>query len=686
MKILRKVNDIEENKIVKNFEKALNELVDILGPQNIFIDKPSRLLYSYDASMIRAIPCGVIHINDIEKISPVIKILHKYDVPYTPRLSGTNLSGGATNQKGGVVINLCGCNKIHQIDTVNRIAVVEAGVVNLKLQEELKKFGFFYPPDPASQNVSTIGGNIAENAGGPQCLKYGVTMNNVLKIDVVLPDGTEASFSVNDYGPQLINLFIGSEGTIGIIKKAYLKILPIPPFITTITAEFESIEDSMRSVIDIIKSGIIPKAMEVVDKLSVEAGRNIYEIGKEIEAFLIIDIESDSEDELKSELQKIKKILDLNFAKNIKHSDDNKERERLWKLRKDAYPSLARIANNILVEDGCVPRSKLIETVKNIKRIIMENNIKAGLVFHAGDGNIHPNIIFDERDKKETNKVRKAAKEILIEYIKNGGTISAEHGVGVEKRGFISIQHSSQTIELLKRIKNNIDPKNLSNPYKKLPLINEFKKIERKDFEISENVKAIITEVKKRYEQKKPSIIMPANSKPENIIYSEINTRNITKIIDFDIENMSITFEAGIVTKNIVNFLKTEGFSIYLPETESSVGSIIARNDFIELRDNILSMDIILPSGELIRTGGKNIKDNSIYDITRMMIGSYGTLGIITVVTFKIYKKLNPVFTKPKNTINITAIHKEIKKAFDPYNLFNPHLTEKIYGINYDIK
>ncbi|MGC8867775.1 MAG: FAD-binding oxidoreductase, partial [Elusimicrobiales bacterium] len=361
-------------------EKAKEEILKIC---RVSCDELSNLIYSSDASMIKAKPAGVIHINDIDEISAVVRILYKNGVSFTPRCAGTNLSGGATNSKGGFIINLAQCRKIHQIDTQKQIAVVEPGVVNIHLQKELERFGFFYPPDPASQKVSTIGGNIGENAGGPRCIKYGVTLNNVHSLEIVLPDGTESFFSVDDYGPELINLFIGSEGTLGIIKKAYLKIFPIPSFSGVIYAEFHTLEDAMKSVEDIISSGIIPAAIEGLDRMTAELVLK-KELDKKIEGMLIIEIDAYDKDEFLKQKQDIENIVNKR-AVLIKFSDVKEEIEELFRIRKDAYPSLAKIANNILVEDGCVPRSVLSQAVKEIKEIISENGLKATLVFHAGD-------------------------------------------------------------------------------------------------------------------------------------------------------------------------------------------------------------------------------------------------------------------------------------------------------------
>ncbi|NLH38730.1 MAG: FAD-binding protein [Elusimicrobia bacterium] len=668
----------------KKLFSITQEIGEVVGVENISIDDLNRSLYSYDASMIRAKPCGVIHIKKASDIQPVLKILYNHSVSFTPRLAGTNLSGGATNQKGGFVINLSALNRIIQIDTTNNIAVVEPGVVNIKLQEELEKFGYFYPPDPSSQKVSTIGGNIGENAGGPQCLKYGVTSNNVVKLDVILPDGTEATYSIEDYGPDIMSLFIASEGTLGIVKKAYLKILPIPKYFLTIYSEFKSLDDAMQAVADIIKQGIVPKSLEALDRLAIELTKTKdIEISDETQAVLITEIDSDDKREIDKEQNEILKIFNNNSAFNIKFSDDKKESEKLWKLRKETYPSLAKIANNILVEDGCVPRSELVNTVKKIKKIIDDHRLKANLVFHAGDGNIHPQIVFDERDVKETNRIRRVAKDILKEYIYSGGTISAEHGVGVEKRAFMLWQYDKKTIDLFRRIKKAIDKKEISNPYKKIPITNDLKKLKRKEFEISDNVKAMIEEIKTRHSKKIRSLICGKQTSIKTLPadHSILSSAPIQKILDFDRENLTITVESGIEIKKLKDFLINEEFYISLPDDNGTVGGMIAEKRFVGIRDLILSMDLILSDGSFIRLGGKNIKDTSGYDITKLMIGSLGTLGFITSATFKISKKIpDNKFTKPANITNYTSIGIRIKNAFDRENLFNAFLTEKVYG------
>ncbi len=658
-------------------KKTVEEISNLLS-YGICLDELSRLIYSSDASMIKAKPAGVIHIKDINEISAVVKILHKNGIPFTARGAGTNLSGGATNSKGGFIINLAPCSKIHQIDTENEIAVVEPGVVNMDLQNELKKFDFFYPPDPASQKVSTIGGNIAENAGGPRCIKYGVTLNNVYAVEVVLPDGSECFFSVDDYGPELINLFIGSEGTLGIIKKAYLKILPLPKFSAAIYAEFKTLEDAMKCVEDIISAGIIPSAVEGLDRMTAELVLN-KDMDKNIEGILIIEVDSHDKNDLLKQKDEVENIVKKN-AVLVKFSDSKEEIEELFRIRKDAYPSLAKIANNIIVEDGCVPRSMLSQAVKEIKKIISDSAIKATLVFHAGDGNIHPNLTFDERNIKDANKIRKIAASILEVYLKYNGSVSAEHGIGVEKRGYVALQHDKSVIEILRGIKSSIDEKNLSNPYKKIPLTTEIpKKVKRKLSSEPEDIREIKNEIEKRYKEKKASVIRG------NLTYlkdthglEELSSKGLKRILDFDKKNMILIAESGISIAALNEFLRDEGF-MTIP-SQQTLGGFVSQGLWKEIRDLIISLDVILSDGRILHLGSKNIKDTSIYEIMRVFIGSRGTLGFITSVAIKIFKGKGSIkLTEKKLIKNITPIHLKIKKVFDPENLFNPFMMEDMY-------
>jgi len=670
----------------KDLEGIREKLAEIVGEENVLTGELETALYSYDASMARAKPCGVAHFDSPEQIAPVVKLLYDNKIHFSPRAAGTNLSGGAVNLKGGFILNLARLDKIHQIDTRNGIAVVEPGVVNLALQEELEKFGFFYAPDPASQKVSTIGGNIAENAGGPQCLKYGVTSDNLLKLEVVLPDGSERTFSLDDPGFELMSLFPQSEGTLGIVKKAWLKILPIPKYIKTVAAHFPSIEDSILAVTGIIAEGIIPRSLEAMDKFSIQAALKGLErkIPEDTEALLLIELDSDDLETLEKELVRTGETLKKNRALRIETAKDEKEREFLWKIRKESYPALARMSPNVMVEDGAVPRPLLPRALKEIKEILNSYKLKAGLVFHAGDGNLHPNVIFDERDLEETRRVRKAGHEILKTCIKLGGTISGEHGVGVEKRAAMNWLYSQETLEIFRKIKAAFDPDNLLNPDKKIPVSkNQIPKLEREEPGLSDKAKDLLNEMKFRDKTGERTAISGSGSKlnPREIPGNckILKTAGLDKVIDLDRENFTVTAEAGLKISELRDLLRREKLSVDIPEDlNGTLGGMIASREFRELRSLLLGADLALAGGDLIRLGGKTMKDVSGYDVLRMMIGSRGTLALILSVTLKIRAAGSQKrdFKRPGEAAQFGDLHLKIKQVFDPRNLLNPWIMQ----------
>lgn len=661
--------------------EIFEEIAAVVGPENILDSQAELICYSYDASLSAAMPCAVIHFDSASQLAPVVKILAREKIHFTARAAGTNLCGAAVNLKGGVILNLSRLKKIRQIDTVSHIAVVEPGVVNWALQQELAKYGFFYAPDPASQKVCTIGGNIAQNAGGPQCLKYGVTCDHVEKLEVVLPDGEERIFSRSDHGPDMVSLFCQSEGTLGLIKTAWLKILPVPESITTMTCFFDSVENSMKAVSEIIASGIIPRALEEVDALSMKAGiEKGEELPENAQALLLLELEGKDERQEK----KIKEIFSSCGGFSIESTSDSHKREKLWKLRKESYPALARIAENVMVEDGVVPRPMLPEAVKRIKEILSENRLRAGLIFHAGDGNIHPNIVFDQRDIDETRRAKKAGEEILKVCIELSGDISGEHGIGVEKRKAMNWRYDIKTLDLFSRVKKAIDPLNLSNPDKKLPVsAGQIKQLDRKEPPLTPQAAELLREIKSRHEAGICSIL---TSKPEKKSKDgkTLSCYGLDKIVDFDRGNMTVTVESGITCSAVKKFLMENGLDIDLPEENIALGSAAALKRYTSLRALITGMDIALSNGDLVRLGGKTIKSVSGYNLAPLILGSRGAFAFILSLTLKVK---NPDFSiskteeKPQNRAPdffSDPFVKKIKKAFDPENLFNPHIFGEI--------
>ncbi len=453
--------------------RILKKLQEIVGSANVLWKEVDLAVYEYDAGLGRGKPGWVIFATTAEEVAGAVKFLYQEGISFVARGAGTNLSGGTVPLNGGVVIELSRMKKILEIDLENERALVEPGVYNLTLQNALAPLGYYYAPDPASQKVSTLGGNFGENAGGPHCLKYGVTSNHVLGAEVVLPNGEIVWLggkAVDPPGPDLLGLLVGSEGTLGIATKILVRIMRNPERVVTLLAIFKSLEAAGQTVSDIIAEGIIPATLEIMDNLVLRAVEESVHAGYPLdaEAVLIIELDglSDGMDE------QAKKILDLcqkNGVVSTRRAKDAAERADLWAGRRGAFGAVARLRPSYLVCDGTVPRTKLPEALAAVKGVAQKYNLPIGNVFHAGDGNLHPLILFDDRNAEELTRVHQAGSEILKICADLGGTISGEHGIGTEKMGEMALVFRDSDLEMMRRLKSAMDPKELCNPGKVIP-------------------------------------------------------------------------------------------------------------------------------------------------------------------------------------------------------------------------
>ena len=453
-------------------EETIVELKNIVGEDNVLTSTLDRILYEYDAGVDREMPDVVIFPTTTEHVSQIVQIANREKIPFVARGSGTNLSGGSIPTRGGFVIELSRMNQILEIDLENFRAVVQPGVFNLDLNNVLAEKGYLYAPDPSSQMVATMGGTVGENSGGPHCLKYGVTTNHVLGLEMVLPNGEiiETGGKALDMpGYDLTGLIVGSEGTFGIVTKIAVRILKMPEEVKTMLAIFESLEDAAQTVSDIIAAGILPATLEMMDKFTIGAVENFARAGYPLDAEAVLIIELDGlKDGMERLSEQIVQICQKNNARDVRVAKDDAERERLWIGRKSAFGALAQLGPNYFVCDGVVPRSKLPETLRQVMKIGEDYELRIGNVFHAGDGNLHPLILYDERTT-DINKVLKAGMEILALCASKDGTISGEHGVGLEKRNAMRMVYSEDDLNLMKKMKKVFDPENLSNPDKIFP-------------------------------------------------------------------------------------------------------------------------------------------------------------------------------------------------------------------------
>jgi len=454
-------------------QQMIEELSKIVGKENLLFSETDLLLYGYDASLFKGRPDCIVFPASTDEVSKVVKFCYGERIPIIARGSGTNLSGGTIPTRGGVILHFSRMTKIVEIDIENQRAVVEPGLFTLALKNQLARYGYVYQPDPASEKVSTFGGNFAENSGGPHCLKYGVTTNHVLGAEIVLSDGEViwvGGKALDNPGYDLTGLLVGSEGTLGIATKLILRIMPKPEAVKTMLAIYNSLEDAGRTVSSLIADGIVPATLEILDKLTIKAVEDSVHAGFPVDAEAVLLIEIDGlKDGMERLAERIMEICRKNQARTVKSAKNEAERTQLWAGRKGAFGAISRLRPNYLVCDGTVPRTKLPEVLTRVMEVSKKYDLPIANVFHAGDGNLHPLILFDERNEEELRKVHLAGSEIMKLCAEAGGTISGEHGIGTEKMKEMFYIFSSQDIAAMKKIKKAFDPENIFNPGKILP-------------------------------------------------------------------------------------------------------------------------------------------------------------------------------------------------------------------------
>jgi glycolate dehydrogenase FAD-linked subunit len=451
----------------------LERLKEIVDPEYVLSSRMDLTLYGYDASLVKGNPDLVVIPSSTEEVSRVVALAYREKIPVIARGSGTNLSGGTIPLKGGIVVHLSRMNRVLEIDIPNRTALVEPGVITLDLQNELLKKGWVYAPDPASQKVSTLGGNFGENSGGPHCLKYGVTTNHVLGAEVVLYDGTVVwvgGKTRDNPGYDLVGLLVGSEGTLGMVTKIMLKLIPAPEAVKTMLALYNSLEDAGNAVSAIIAEGIVPATLEMMDNLVMKAVEESVHAGYPLDAAAVLIIELDGmADGMERQARKILEICKRHNVREVRLAKSDAQRAELWAGRKGAFGAVSRLRPSYMVCDGTVPRTKLPEVLAKVMDVGKKYDLPIGNVFHAGDGNLHPLILFDERDQEELERVHKAATEMLKICADAGGTISGEHGIGIEKLKEMSFVFSESDMALMRQIKTAFDPSGIWNPGKVVP-------------------------------------------------------------------------------------------------------------------------------------------------------------------------------------------------------------------------
>jgi glycolate oxidase len=454
-------------------KRILDELSAIVGPKHVLTSPEDLVCYSYDGTFIEGKPDAVVNPATTEEVAAVMKTADREGVPVIARGMGSGLAAASVPSHGCIVLGLTRMNRVLEIDAENMMTRVEAGVVTADLQTEVESQDLFYPPDPSSIKHSTIGGNIACNAGGPRCRKYGVTADYLLGLTVVMADGRiirtggKAIKNVTSY--NLTQLFAGSEGTLGVITEALLKLIPKPKYVRTAFVVYPNLQHAGETVNRILLADIIPATMELMDNTTIGTIEEAMHLGlpTQAEAILIIEVDGSEEEKVLQDIQAVAAIAREAGASEVKVAADEAERAQLWKGRRSISPSLARRRPNKLGEDISVPRSKIPEAIQRIKAISKEYNLPIAVFGHAGDGNLHPNILFDRRDPDEWARVQKVSHAIFTTAVELGGTLTGEHGIGTLKLPYLDMAISPSALSVLKDIKQALDPKGIMNPGKK---------------------------------------------------------------------------------------------------------------------------------------------------------------------------------------------------------------------------
>jgi len=452
----------------------IRELKSLLGTANVLSQKEDLMLYEFDGSVEKARPEVVVFPHTTEDVSRIVKLAAKHQVPVVGRGAGTGLSGGALARRGGVMIVFARMNRILELDLENRRAVVEPGVVNLDITRAAEKAGLYFAPDPSSQKSCTIGGNVAENSGGPHTLAYGLTTNHVAALELVLPDGEivrVGSRHGDAPGYDLCGLFVGSEGTLALVTEITVKLSRKAEAVKTLLAIFDAVGDASRTVVEMTASGITPAACEMLDGWTLRAVEDYIHAGfpRDSAAVLLIEVEGLRE-AAESQAASIARICNANRAREVRTASDERERDLLWKGRRNAFGALGRLAPSNYVLDGVIPRSKLPEALDRIHAIGKKHGFQIGNIFHAGDGNLHPIVLYDPRDAEQFKRAIAAAEEIIRMCVSLGGALTGEHGVGMEKNELMPLLFSDADFDLMRRIHDVFNPDSSLNPGKIFPL------------------------------------------------------------------------------------------------------------------------------------------------------------------------------------------------------------------------
>jgi D-lactate dehydrogenase (cytochrome) len=636
-----------------------------LIPDSVLITNPVELIpYELDGSLGHGAPSAVVLPRDTDDVVAMVRWAAQRGVPIVPRGAGTGLSGGALATHGGVLVSFARMKRVLEIDQVGRSVVVEPGIVHLDLDEFVRAYGLYYPPDPASGRSATLGGNLGENAGGPHCFKYGVTTNYVTGLNVVLADGRRIrtggrAYDIPEY--DLTGLLVGSEGTLGVITAAELRLMRNIPGVKTLMVVFDSVEQAGEAVSAVISRGLVPGTLEMMDRNMIGIVEAFAHAGLPTEAEALLIIEADGYPEsLDDQMAEFIKVMEELRAREWRLAKTAAERDQIWFARKSAFGAIAQISPSYYIVDGTVPRSALAEALSRINQICARHDLRVGYVFHAGDGNLHPLVLFDPAFPEMVERVLEAGHEIMQLCVDMGGTITGEHGVGSEKRKYMPLMFSPDELRTMADVKAVFDPSGLLNPGKILPddvppaaarpearAPQPSPAMPRSVHEVSEALagwSAAGTPVTIRGGGTKSSLLAsrPVGQGSEAAVLS---TRALCGIHALASKDLFVTAGAGTTLSELQSELREHQVFVPLvsPWLESTLGGIISANfngplrmRYGGIRDLLLAATVVLPDGRIFSAGRAVVKNVAGYDLLKLFVGAYGTLGVVVDATFKL--------------------------------------------------
>jgi D-lactate dehydrogenase (cytochrome) len=637
-------------------------LAEAVGARNVITDPLELRAYEYDGALERGEPDVVVFPTSTTEVSEILRFCSSQAIPATPRGSGTSLSGGPVPLCGGVLLEFARMDKLLEVDLENQRAVCQPGYLNFDFMEELADVSHFYAPDPSSQKVCTMGGNVAENSGGPHCLKYGVTTNHVTGLTVVLADGEVAelgSKAIEDAGYDLRGLIIGSEGTLAVVTQITCRMLPDPESVVTMLAIFDSLIAASEAVSGIIASGMIPATLEMMDRPIIRAVEEAVHAGYPLDAEAVLIIELDGMAAgMDDQVRQVTEVCRAKGAIRFQVAQSEEERELLWAGRKGAFGAVASIAPNKMVTDIAVPRTELPKVLAEVMEIGKRHGLDVGNVFHAGDGNLHPQLLFDDRDEDQVRRVMAADKEIAKLALRAGGVLTGEHGIGSQKAYAMPLMYAPQDLAAMRAIKRLFDPDGILNPGKVLPeaaeaeaqlaplaLSRELPSEPGATFAVEsyEEAAAALAEATREGRS-----IVPVGGRTKVGDVGEslaLGSLKLDAVVDYDWENLTVTVQAGMrvaqVQEALAEHRQFVPITAPFPE-EATIGGIIAANSsgplrygLGEVRDVLLGVKFAGCNGQIITSGSKTVKNVAGYDVKKLLVGSFGSLGMLLEATFR---------------------------------------------------